>query len=348
MFINCLIVPILALGIHLGQCATQSINDGLSVPIATDISAIGDKQLKIDLEITPVVTYLGTRFVAANKPIHVQTNVAAVANQSLLHYNWSTKAGPVKTDGHAAAIDYKFTKPDEETFIQVDVFDPGTNHSGQSRTDFIVKEELVVKDPVGKTFLEKGELLKINLVYSGSPPFTYCYKFCSESHDLIPCFPHLCFPPSETTNTTIPIVQYLHWVDNYTLIFQIENIMNSEERQFAVKIIDTNRPRSNLPIEPIISSILAVCILITGVALHMRFKDTSYTETANFDFFHDDNDEDWERELSLVQRVRQLFCGNDQDEDNETSYLIQNGATRTLQSYSDDKHQLESGSRDEQ
>uniref|UniRef100_A0A6G1SAA5 PKD/REJ-like domain-containing protein n=1 Tax=Aceria tosichella TaxID=561515 RepID=A0A6G1SAA5_9ACAR len=323
LILTCVILAI-------GQCSGQSNqtdNAGgelFAIPlVASDtLTAVN---IEVWIEASLIKRQSGTNYVPANTPIQIQAKSSSSLNSSAIIYAWSTKDGPIKAEPNANSVVYQFTKSDEDNFIQLRVRNPATNSSGEARLNVTVKSRVIVGDPLGKTFLEKGELLDITLVYSGSPPFTYCYKFCS-IYDILPC--SVCLSYVETSNTSIHIVHYLHYVGNYTLMFKIDNIMNHEERQYAIKINDTVSPRSNLPIAPIVSSILAVCIIITGVGLHMRFKDTSYTtETANFDFFHDDDDEEWEQELSLIQRIRYLFCGSEQDEESETSYLLSKGTT---------------------
>ena len=313
------------------QCYGQSIqSEGVVEQPAISTFSLSDNNqtsqlsndIRVSIEVSPIKQESNNNYVAANTPIKIEAKLSSiVSNVSDISYEWSTKDGPIKADKHASSLTHQFTKSNVNDFIEVKVIDGKTNSTGEAKVEIIVKSSLMVADPKGKFFLEKGELLDINLIYSGSPPFKYCYKFCSD-YDFLPC--NICFPYYETSNTTIPIVHYLHYVGNYTLMFKIENIMNYEERHYVIKIIDTTRPKSNLPIAPIVSTILAVCILITGVALHLKFKDTSYaTETANFDFFHDDDEEEWEQELSLIQRIRYLFCGLEQEEVNETRYLFQ-------------------------
>lgn len=337
---NSILTSIILSSFCCGQQSSQTDNVG---QLASSTVATTNQQqqlflsdnIDVTINASPVKVVAGTNFVAAKMPIQIQAKFDSTVNDSTLEYEWSTKEGGIKENKNASSIVYQFTKSDEDNFILLNVKDPKTNATGTAKLDVSVRSRLVVGDPVGKTFIEKGELLEISLVYSGSPPFTYCYKFCSD-YDILPCT--LCFPSSETTNTTIPIVHYLHYVGNYTLFFRIENIMNYEERQYVIKINDTVRPKSNLPIAPIVSSMLAVFIIITGVALHMRFKDTSYTtETANFDFFHDDNDEEWEQELSLIQRIRYLFSGSEQEEERETRHLLQKGPSNTIPNYSNDR-----------
>lgn len=289
--------------------ATPGTNDTIRVEV-----------IDVSINIVPYVSYFGSIYVAANTKLNISAVISKSYNESLLVFTWSTKSGKIETPPHAKDITYKFTIPNEDNFIQVTVLDPTTNATGSARFDVAVRSPVEVLDPAGKLFLERGELLDISLRFIGSAPFKYCYKFCAPN-DILPC--NFCFPSSETTKTAIPIIHYLHKVGNYTLMFQISNILNHDERHYAIKINDTVR-KNNLPIAPIVSTILAVIILTSGVALHLKFRDNAYTtETANFDFLIDYEDEDWEREFSLIQRVKYLLCGiTDQDNQEEVRYLL--------------------------
>ena len=308
------------------KCNCQMIQNVVDLPITTTTTAktetaLDSGQIGLSIDLKPAYWSIEGTYVSTSDLINITAKLSDQKyNDSTTIYKWTTRDGPIAADPHAQAVTkYKFTRADEDNYVQVNVTYPKTNETGWAKFGVIVKSPVVVSDPIGKLFLEYGELLKVNLTYSGSPPFKYCYKFCSK-YDIIPC--SVCFPYFVTQDHVIPIVHYLHYVGNFTLVFDVSNILNREVKHYAIKINDTVR-QSTLPLAPIVSSILAVCILTSGVALHIRFKDTSFnTETANFDFIRDDNEEEWEQELSFIQRVRYLFCSDDQDNEEERSYLI--------------------------
>lgn len=314
----------------IAQIDTNNNNNNNTSNLTTSVIQAGDS-ISISLALSPYVSHLGTYYVPTNQPINATAilNNNSGLNVTRLAYKWSTKDGPISsaTPLNASSILLTFKKPDENNFVKAEVKDLDTNATGTSQFDVIVKSPLVVADPTGKLFLERGELLDIKLRFTGSPPFTYCYKICTP-YDILPC--GLCLISYDTDSNVIPIVHYLHSVGNYTLLFQIGNIMNQDEKRYAIKINDTVRT-SNLPIAPIVSTILAVLILISGVALHLKFRDTSYaTETANFDFFND-NEEEWEQEFSFIQRVKYLFCGEESDEhlEEESRHLLRRNSPLT-------------------
>lgn len=271
------------------------------------------QNIPVSIGIEPSIFKDGNIYVPMGTGVKFTASISdSKYNNSTMIYKWSTKSGVIASDSKADKIEYSFTAADDN-FIRVDVTHQDsnnkTNGTGSSQTALVVKEALVVLDPVGKLFLEHGELLHVVLKYKGSPPFYYCYKFCQDS-DILPC---VCFNMYQASEKEISITHYLHEVGNYTLLFSIENVMNKEIKHYTIKINDIVRDQT-LPFVPIISSILAVFILLIGVALHLHYRRTSYTETADFNFIRTaQEEEEWEEELSFIQRVRYLFFREDDD-----------------------------------
>lgn len=289
---------------HIGTC--QTTNNG-NTSTGTTLS----EDIPVSISVAPYKEYQNHIYVPTGLNLNLSASVAEKYANLSLAYKWSTKSGAIKADPKMNKIQYSFNNSEDSDFIRVDVSNNST-HNGSSQLDLVVKEQLLVMDPIGKLFLEHGELLHVTLQYKGSPPFRFCYKFCQDS-DFLPCDFLACFPEYYTDENQIHIDHYLHNVGNYTLMFKIRNVMNEELKHYAIKINDTVRVRT-LPFIPIISSILAVFILLIGVALHLHYRKRGYTETADFDFVRTaQEEEEWEEEQSFIQRVRYLFFREDDD-----------------------------------
>lgn len=287
---------------RIGTCQnTSKGNSSTGTTYSEDIS--------VSISVAPYKEYQDHIYVPTGVNLSISASVAEEYANLSLAYKWSTKSGAIAADPKLNKIQYSFKNPADSDFIRVDV--SNSTHNGSSQLDLIVKEQLVVMDPIGKLFLEHGELLHVKLQYKGSPPFRFCYKFCQDS-DFLPCDFLACFPEYYTEDNQIHIDHYLHNVGNYTLMFKIRNVMNEELKHYAIKINDTVRVRT-LPFIPIISFILAIFILLIGVALHLHYRKRGYTETADFDFVRTaQEEEEWEEEQSFIQRVRYLFFREDE------------------------------------
>lgn len=325
-FLYIVLFPIFGLFQTVQDIVIDSHNESISILTNTDPPKV-DK-LSVTLIVEPKKIVSDQFIVITGDELKAIATIQDYqrCNETTLTTHWSTKDGPIQTSpANASTIQYKFTKSDNQTFIKVDVFCNNTNTtlSGSAQVDLVAIDRVVVGDPVGKLFLEHGDLLNVKLVYTGTGPFKYCYRFCAP-FDFIPC--DICLWTHQTDDKEIPLSRYLGTVGNYTLMFFIENIANSETRHFTIKIIDTIREKT-LPFAPIVSSILAVLILVTGVALHLNFRKIEYAETADFDFInHGQEEEDWEEELSFIQRVRNLFFRENQE---ESSLITGNTHNRT-------------------
>lgn len=235
-----------------------------------------------------------------------------------IEYQWSVRNKTIKTQPNASEIIYKFNQADTDNFLEVLVFHH-PNDTGVSNKSFVIRDPISVKGP-DKSYLEHGELLNVTLKFEGTGAFSYCHSFCFENHDGIhekSC--KECSPDITTDGHEVRIIQYLHSIGNWTLFFVVDNIASRVAKNYSIVITGIVRPKS-VPFVPIVSSILAALILLSGLVLHLKFKRTIATETADFDFIrHDYNDQDesfWEEEQSFAQRVRYLlFRVNQLDHD---------------------------------
>lgn len=233
-----------------------------------------------------------------------------------LKFQWSIKNTTVATIINSTSFTYLFDEPDNDTSLRV-LVSHEPNDWGSSEKSLVVRDPVSISGPQGKLFLQHGELLKVSLKFNGTGPFKSCYKFCLEkdvkSKDSDGC--KECTPSHESNSTQVDLTQYLREVGNYTLIFVVDNIASRVAKQYSVKITETIRTPT-VPYLPIISSITAVMILLIGVALHLKFKKAVYTETADFNFtrhFYEE-EEFFNEELSLLERIRYLlFKADEQD-----------------------------------
>lgn len=252
-----------------------------------------------------------------DRKIYVPTGVDISATAEILDekfrnttitYQWSVKNETITTDPKASKISYRFNSADDNNYLKVFVLHK-PNETGTCQKDIIVRDPISIFDPSGKLFLEHGELLDITIRFNGTGPFKYCEQFCHLERGR-GC--EECSPDIWTKNNHVNIVKYLRSVGNYTLRFVVDNYASRQAKSYSVKIFDTIRHQST-PIVPIVCSISAVLILLTGVLLHSKFNNTIPSETADFDFTRDSNfmeDEEFsfmDEEQSFFQRARSVL-----------------------------------------
>lgn len=267
--------------------------------------------IKVDVHVSPARYLHGKIYVPTGANLTAKAEISDDRfKNATIDYQWSVKNKTITTLKNASEITYKFDEADENNFLEVLVFHH-PNDTGVSNKSLVVRDPVAVADPIGKLFLEHGELLNITLELKGTGPFYYCNSFCFSRHDKdheMEC--EDCSPHVPTKSSEVKIIHYLHLVGNWTLSFVVDNIASQVTKSYSIKITENIRPKS-VPFVPIVSSILAVIILLSGVALHLKFKQSFATETADFDFIRDDyNDPDetfWDEELSFAQRIRYIL-----------------------------------------
>lgn len=224
-------------------------------------------------------------------------------------YQWSAKNKTITTDTNAAKIVYSFDKADNNNFLKVLVYHK-PNDTGICQKDIVVRDPIVVSDLIGNVFLEYGELLNVTLKFNGTGPFKYCSEFCLKQSGK---YCKECSPTNWTTDNEITIVKFLRPIGNYSLSFVVDNYASRVGKTYLVKIFDTVRYKTT-PIVPIVCSITAVINMLTVLVLHIKFRNTVLTETADFEFIREAYEEEDEgqfldEEQSFVQRVRYLLFG---------------------------------------
>ena len=273
--------------------------------------------IPVNIQVQPAHYLHGKNYVPTKMNIIATAEILDEKFKNLpLTYQWSAKNATITTDQKASQIVYKFDKADNDNFLKVLVYHR-PNDTGTSQKDFVVRDPINVADPIGKFFLEHGELLNITLKFTGTGPFSYCRKFCfDDTHDEAGQECKDCDPDGWTEANQIKILSYLRRVGNYSLVFVVDNIASRQVKIYSVRIFDTVRHQS-IPLEPIVSSISAVFILLAGVAFHLKFKDSAFTETADFDFARNNYEEEWDDEQLFAQRVKDMFfrsnIGNNDD-----------------------------------
>lgn len=326
----------IAVSIHetTAQLTTGAIkqNDEVILP-STDLNTTVKLDIPVNIQIHPMVWRSGQRYISTGDNITLKAEVF----DPLFHnvtpdYQWSTKSGLIARGINASHISYKFKQAEPNQFIKLYVLYPDQS-SGSDEKTVTVRDPISLTEHIGKTFLEHGELLDLTIKFLGTGPYSFCYKICHNNSFNIFCQP-ACEPEWYLEENQFPIVRYLPLVGNYTLFIAIDNVASKISRSFTIRVLGTIKLQT-IPYIPIISSILAVLILLTGVALHQRFKRTIYTETADFDFvrqIYDDSYDDniWDEEQSFLQRVKCILLKNDWQMSNNKSEPNVNSRTRLL------------------
>lgn len=278
---------------------------GVSLPKTLNDTFFGHK-LSISLSFSPELTYRdGVYFMPTGENITAKAHVHGHTDGANLTFQWSEDNQVIVTNNMSERI-IKKDKP-MKIILKVLVMD---DKSRQAETEV----KLDIKIPVkltsfeGKQHMYHDDLLDWTFHYDGTGPFHYCYKISFKGLNCSPIY-----ETNENHLTTGP--NYLPYIDDYILFIYITNYAGPPyTNTFSISIEETVKKPKILYV-PIVSSIIAVLILLTGVALHFRFRKRVGAETADFDFTRNayENDE-WDEEQTFGERVRYLLFGSQPEE----------------------------------
>jgi len=252
-----------------------------------------------------------------------------------IHYFWfinTVNYGQTPT----GTFEYNFTDPGEYD-VEVSVIAYFDNSSRESSPSLLynTKEEMlafreerpnngvkmaifakriVSKTPIsnmtvtGETLLKHGEIVDLNIDCTGSAPWLYCIYRKEKGYNITgneTC--DSSNPPSLLkTECEFPIIWYFRDSDTYNFLVVITNEVSSHIEVIPVTVYDVaSQSPISIVIIPVISSILVVVIIITGVALSAHYRNRLAVEVADFDFGQADEEE--LQYKSFWERLRESF-----------------------------------------
>lgn len=293
-----------------------------------------DDKIPVNIQLRTVEYFKGKVYLST------RTNVTAIAEilddkykNLTLTYQWSEKNRNISAPQNASQIVYQYDKVDEDNFLQVLVSNSNIS-SGMQRKVIVVRDPINVVVPPLKLSLQVGDMLDVVLKFNGTGPFKYCVNICPLKEG-VEC---TCKRESETEQTELKVYNYhpVRRVGNYTLAFSIDNNASRLDKQYRVEVTDVFR-KPSIPYIPIIFSISAALVILTGLVLHLKLRRIVQTETADFDFIRQVyEEEEWDDDdevQTFSQRVWfVLFKSRRRDQANNThNYSIQSSmsASRT-------------------
>lgn len=149
------------------------------------------------------------------------------------------------------------------------------------------------KDPItgvnvqGNIWLRRGDVVSLQVSCNGSAPYNYCWKYLPSNATSNSTANLTCDEPISTNQCQFPLVHYFPQDGSHFIAILVSNIVQAKPyiKNIEVHIYDV--PRSGLLstiILPIVCSLLAFVILVTGIAYHIHTRNRLQVEVADFDF----------------------------------------------------------------
>jgi len=190
-------------------------------------------------------------------------------------------------------------------------FKDGTGTPNNSVKMAIFAKMVVSKQPIGnmtvggETLLKHGDLVDLNIDCSGSQPWLYCWQIKEKGYNITGN--ETCEQPTLLkSECEFPIIWYLRNSDTYNILVIINNEVSSHIEVVPVTVYDVaSQSPLSIVIIPVVSSMVVVIIIVTGVALHAHYRNRLAVEVADFDFGQADEEE--LQYKSFWERLRESF-----------------------------------------
>lgn len=154
-------------------------------------------------------------------------------------------------------------------------------------------KKLTVKVPVdvidisGNPFIHHNEVLNLNVSWTGTPPFEYCWDIINSNETVESNFTCTVIV---TYDSSFPVTWYFQKNGTYTFAVHVSNDVAVVKRSVEVVVFSV-LPKSQLStvIIPIVCSVLTLVIIAIGIAYYRQQRKELIVEVASFDF-HDNSD----------------------------------------------------------
>lgn len=151
--------------------------------------------------------------------------------------------------------------------------------------------KIIVQNPINKLnvtgpqWVQQGHAANLTFQCSGTPPFSFCYSLFKGQHNLT---------QNETcTNTwltnddrcSFKFTSWLIFKEQRSLVVFLKNRISEQVIQVGLQIYE-NQPKSQLSVivVPIGFCLVAVIMVVFGVAYYIQNRERFIVETADFNF----------------------------------------------------------------
>ncbi|RVE51286.1 hypothetical protein evm_004090 [Chilo suppressalis] len=143
------------------------------------------------------------------------------------------------------------------------------------------QETISVADPVatinitGLNWLQHGDLLRLNVKYSGTPPFQYCVQYKVGQYNVTGN--ETCNTMSTTNSTEFPLIHYFSGSDQHTVVVIVENLLTKNVSRATINIYKvTVHAQLSVIVVPVVFCLLAVILVVFGIAFYQHRSRIPY------------------------------------------------------------------------
>ncbi|XP_069695665.1 uncharacterized protein [Periplaneta americana] len=148
--------------------------------------------------------------------------------------------------------------------------------------------KLVVKAPIsnvtitGTNWLKHGDMLDLKVSCNGSADIGYCIRFFTGSYNVTG---NETCPTLISTDCQFSVIHYFREPSMYTLLIIIRNDVSKVVNKVGINVYEVTRhAQLSVIVVPVSCSLIAVILIVFGVAYYVQSKNRYTIEVADFDF----------------------------------------------------------------
>jgi len=186
---------------------------------------------------------------------------------------------------------------------------------------------IIVENPVdnvtvaNNVWLRHGDMCQLIIKFSGTAPFKYCTKIGRNDNDTVPVLDDGCDDEWKTIEVKeINFKHFFPFVSNsYTLKVLIKNEVSLVPTTIGIQFYEALPPSQlSVIIVPVVFSLMAVVVIVFGVAYYVQNRNRFLVEVADFNFGETQSVDSMEYK-SFLQRlldsISDLFIRNSFNEE---------------------------------
>uniref|UniRef100_A0A182XBN4 CCAAT-binding factor domain-containing protein n=1 Tax=Anopheles quadriannulatus TaxID=34691 RepID=A0A182XBN4_ANOQN len=157
---------------------------------------------------------------------------------------------------------------------------------GYFQRTFTVQHPIARFNVSGQQWVRQGQPVDLVFQCSGTPPFEFCYNLNHGQHNMTSnetCKSE--WEPSHTAECRYKIHRFFFTNDQYSIVIFVRNRVSNYFTQIGIQFYE-NQPKSQLSviIVPIAFGLLAVLMVVFGMAYYIQNRDRFIVEVADFNF----------------------------------------------------------------
>jgi hypothetical protein len=168
-------------------------------------------------------------------------------------------------------------------------FNQSTVAPDPKKTYGYFNKHVTVKAPInnvsftGQTWLQHGDVLNLEIKCSGSGPYHYCLRFQAGEYNITGN--ETCAKYLNGSTCQFSIVHFFGTADTFSILVILENEVSKTINKVGINVYQaqTKSPLSVI-IVPITFCLVAIIIIIFGVAYYIQHRSHFVVEVADFNF----------------------------------------------------------------